>query len=498
MSYNTINDYLESFKFTTKTQDIIAYVTNRHHQPLAISPKFREVFNIAETEEKLLFSTEKIDKNSNPFFYKFQKTLIQQEQQVVNNKLHHIFLQVINQTTSSKLYIVHKFPIIIDSVVQAVYTCMLPYGFPRIPDLTFITFNTNYYARPLTSEYKLTEKQHLILFFLIRNHSYAEISSWMSAFGHTISVARVNEHIINLKQIFNVSTRVELIDKALEKGYYSEVPLGLLQEGSYLIDDFLFKLKVVQDYSIPVATPEYIKSTTPERNRILYLQEAKLITQDISNHIDKISQFYFHLDSPVYFFDDKKALIAKTESCMSLGLDSHESKFLQEIISVPTQTNNSKYLQVIQVNKGVKIFIVYKDTIVNELKEIIGYSIRISPYIMPSIPLIMEKVFNVVKLPYSSVPEEIIFTKKQLFVIYFYIRNFWNQRISQVLSEIGFKMTSGRVNEHLANIKSKLKINAKNQLLDRAIAMNHHFIPRELIKTGLFNIDNTEIDKWIC
>ena len=85
MSYNTINDYLESFKFTTKTQDIIAYVTNRHYKSLAVSLKFSEIFNTTGSKE--------IDSSSNSFFYKHKETLIEQEQQVVNNKLHHIFLR---------------------------------------------------------------------------------------------------------------------------------------------------------------------------------------------------------------------------------------------------------------------------------------------------------------------------------------------------------------------------------------------------------------------
>lgn len=497
MTPNAINDYLESFKLITNTQNIIAYVTNKHNQLLAVSCRFKEIFNLGEAEETSLYSLNDVNKNASSFFYKFKATLIEQELLVIKNKLHHVFLQVINQFSSSKLYIVHKFPVIIDSNVEAIYTCMLPYGFPRIPDLTFITFNTNYYARPLTSEHKLTEKQHLILFFLIRNHSYAEISSWMSAFGHTISVARVNEHIINLKNIFNVNSRIELIDKALEKGYYSEVPLGLLQEGSYLIDDFLFRLSVVQDYSTPLATPEYIKPTTPRGNLIIYQPQTLRINHDIANYLDKVSQFYFYLDTATYFFDNKNTLIAQTASCINLGLGSHEGELLQEIIKIPSKTN-SKHLQVININNSVKIFIAYKHVILNESEQIIGYSISISPYIMPSIPLVMEKVFNVVKLPYDLVPKDVVFTKKQLFVIYFYIRNFWNQRISQILSEIGFKISPSRVSEHLANIKSKLKVSGKSHLLDRAIAMNHHIIPRELIRTGVFNIDNTEIDKWIC
>jgi DNA-binding CsgD family transcriptional regulator len=130
--------------------------------------------------------------------------------------------------------------------------------------------------------------------------------------------------------------------------------------------------------------------------------------------------------------------------------------------------------------------------------ETIGFIISIRPYNMPSIPKIMENIFKVVRLPQVPIDEKKLLTKKQYFILYFYIRNYSSQKISEVLTVLGYKVTTNTINKHLGNIKKVLNVTKKTQLMDKALVICYHGVPDSLLKTGIFESQNTLIDKWVC
>lgn len=490
-----LNDFIKSFLFTSESQSIIGYVVDVKSRFLAISNAFHGEF-ATKAPLKNKNSYQYIQSDRGMFFHENCQTLKEHNQFVIDSKLHHVFLYVVNESEFTKLYIVHKYPIIFNDVVKAVYTSFQPYCFPRVPDLTFISFGVELYARPLSSQYRLTAKQRLIIFFLVRNHSYTEISAWMKAFGYHISPNRVNEHITNLKIIFEVNDKQELVSKAIMCGYYSEIPSGLLPTGAYLIDDYLFKLNIINNYSHG-DTPLFVKPISLlETNAFCWDQANPSCDNQIKNHIDKIAAFYSQTDYAVCIVDLFGNLVANTNSfaCHKIW---HEN-FIKDILDKNSNQLSEKYLYVTEVNEGKEIFIVYKYPIVSSSNQIVGYTIRLMPYIMPSIPKIMEVVFKVIKMPTDDICSNYNLTKKQYIILYFYIRNYGNQEISKTLAALGMKITIHTVNKHLENIKKVLKINHKNQLMDKGTILCYHLIPTELLKLGLFSLEDTLIEKWSC
>lgn len=100
---------------------------------------------------------------------------------------------------------------------------------------------SNYLVRSNSSynqlEYKLTEKQHIVLFLYLHRYSAAEISSILGTLDYKMSNSRINDHLEALKFIFHVKTKDQLIEKALAMNYDLLIPGALLKEGSYPLDE---------------------------------------------------------------------------------------------------------------------------------------------------------------------------------------------------------------------------------------------------------------------
>jgi DNA-binding CsgD family transcriptional regulator len=92
---------------------------------------------------------------------------------------------------------------------------------------------------PRQTKPKLTEKQHMILFFYINKYSNTEIANVLTSLGYQISSGRVNEHLAKIKYIFGVRTKEELVDIAIKLNYHLFIPRKLLKVGTYLLDDEL-------------------------------------------------------------------------------------------------------------------------------------------------------------------------------------------------------------------------------------------------------------------
>lgn len=491
----SLKDFIKSFQFVVDNQSFVGYLVDQKSNFLATSNAFDEEFSIKPSTRKK-YSYQYVQDNKGSFFQENCQALKEYNQFVINTKQHNIFLYVINGFEFARLYIVHKYPIIINNQVEAIYTCFQPYGFPRVPDLTFLSFKVELYARPLSSEYKLTAKQRLIIFFLVRNHSYTEISAWMKAFGYHISPNRVNEHITNLKIIFAASDKQDLVSKAIMSGYYSEIPSGLLQTGVYLINDYLFKPNVI-NCSILENIPIFVKPTTiTHENSFCLQQDNGLFDNQLQVYIDKIALFCSQIDDAICVVDLSGNLVANTDIFAYYEIKHND--FIKEVLDGDDKRLNGRYLYITKVNENTEIFIIYQYPIFSSSNQIIGYMIRIIPYIMPSIPKIMEAVFKIIKMPNDVICNSYNFTKKQYVILYFYIRNYGNKEISEILSMLGMKITVHTVNKHLENIKKTLKIHHKSQLMDKGTILCYHLIPSELIKSGVFSLENTLIAKWSC
>jgi hypothetical protein len=79
-------------------------------------------------------------------------------------------------------------------------------------------------------EYPLTNIQHMVLFLALNNYSYSEISLLLSEFGHQVTPVRVNDYLEQLKLIFHVRNKIQLIEKAIGLNLHTFLPNGLFSK----------------------------------------------------------------------------------------------------------------------------------------------------------------------------------------------------------------------------------------------------------------------------
>ncbi len=85
--------------------------------------------------------------------------------------------------------------------------------------------------------YQLTRRQHVILFLYLNRYSATDISSILTILGQKITAGRVNNHLENLKYIFGVRSKEQLIEKAISLKYHLFIPRPLLTIGSFPLKD---------------------------------------------------------------------------------------------------------------------------------------------------------------------------------------------------------------------------------------------------------------------
>lgn len=124
-----------------------------------------------------------------------------------------------------------------------IYTSTRPFNLPNVLNLIYkingVTLGMQNKKQPVQIVHKLTERQHSVLFLYLNKYSNTEIASIITTLGNKISTTRVNDHLENLKYIFQATTKDQLIEKAIALGYHLLIPRVFLKSGCYPIDDSL-------------------------------------------------------------------------------------------------------------------------------------------------------------------------------------------------------------------------------------------------------------------
>ncbi len=92
-----------------------------------------------------------------------------------------------------------------------------------------ISHKNNSKKNPL-DDYPLTNIQHMVLFLALNNYSYSEIALLLSEFGHQVTPIRVNDYLEQLKFIFHVRNKNQLIEKAIGLNFHTFFPIGLFSK----------------------------------------------------------------------------------------------------------------------------------------------------------------------------------------------------------------------------------------------------------------------------
>lgn len=88
------------------------------------------------------------------------------------------------------------------------------------------------------AEISLTTRQKMVLFLVINFLSNSEIQIVLNASGFQLSLSRINTIFSDLKKIFRVNSKEELIEKAIRLNYHSQIPHEFLPKIFYDIDDY--------------------------------------------------------------------------------------------------------------------------------------------------------------------------------------------------------------------------------------------------------------------
>ncbi len=82
----------------------------------------------------------------------------------------------------------------------------------------------------ILKEYPLNRVQQMVLFLAMNNYSYSEISDLLTKFGYRITPFRINDYLEQLKLIFHVRNKTQLIEKTIGLNFNTLLPEGLFNK----------------------------------------------------------------------------------------------------------------------------------------------------------------------------------------------------------------------------------------------------------------------------
>ena len=166
----------------------------------------------------------------------------QQDRDIKNTKCAATFLEVLTIKGKAKIFILNKVPIINPDTLNfvgirvqlsnliwphAVKTLLKMHG---AKGLLLGQKNT----QDAWKEFPLTNMQHMVLFLCLNNYSYSEIAILLNEFGYEVTPIRVNDYLEQLKFIFHVRNKTQLIEKAIGLNFHIYLPEGLFNKRTSL------------------------------------------------------------------------------------------------------------------------------------------------------------------------------------------------------------------------------------------------------------------------
>jgi hypothetical protein len=237
-----LEQYVQSYRMISKSASgDMVYIKDLDLKYRFISPDALTFFGEkAENDVVGLTSKEALDKYNlwnNEVVEQFQR----QDLHILKTRKNGLYLDVLPFNNNQvKAFVVRKVPIINPDTDNCVG---IRGSFQRlaVPHPAKTLFKIHGVKGLLLSQprrkdpfqdYPLNSMQHMVLFFCINNYSYSEIAVLMNAFGYEITALKVNEYLEQLKFIFHVPTKNQLIEKAIGLNFNVLYPAGLFNKAS--------------------------------------------------------------------------------------------------------------------------------------------------------------------------------------------------------------------------------------------------------------------------
>lgn len=227
--------YRDCFQTVFSQTDDLVYLKDSEFKYQVITDNLLLKFGIDSSQHIINKTTAELQLPSamTSFLPKFEK----QDLQIQKYCKCGIYLDVFPYPENMNIYVVYKKPIInpVTNNFVGIRGELTPMLFPHIAKLLFKVHGTKGLLltqkcpKNAFKEYNLTEMQHIVLFLCISNYSYTEISLLVSQFVHEVTPIQVNGYLEELKLIFHVRTKNQLIEKAIGLNFHSYLPLHLFK-----------------------------------------------------------------------------------------------------------------------------------------------------------------------------------------------------------------------------------------------------------------------------
>ena len=121
----------------------------------------------------------------------------------------------------------------------------------------------------------------------------------------------------------------------------------------------------------------------------------------------------------------------------------------------------------------------------NNVVGIIGY---VTPLVLPNMLDILYRMNSITtSTPERGKPSPLKYelTPRQHMILFLSLYKYSYTEVATILTNLGYKLSSGRVNEHLENLKYIFGVKSKDALLEEAIKLKYHlYVPRKFLKVG--------------
>lgn len=164
----------------------------------------------------------------------------EQDLKISQQKKNKIYLDIIVYGKQNKIYVRYNYPIINPETnnfvgIRGYFTDLLwPHPVKTLLKMhgcKGLLINQKINKNSL-KDYQLSSMQHMILFLCLNNYSYSEIALLLNEFGYSVTPARVNDYLEQLKLIFHVRNKTQLVEKAIGLNFHLFLPEGLFNKSS--------------------------------------------------------------------------------------------------------------------------------------------------------------------------------------------------------------------------------------------------------------------------
>ncbi|AUR52957.1 helix-turn-helix transcriptional regulator [Aquella oligotrophica] len=164
-----------------------------------------------------------------------------------------------------------------------------------------------------------------------------------------------------------------------------------------------------------------------------------------------------------------------------------------ELIKTSLKAQNYLYVDIYK-----HIGLIRKRPIINpSTNGFVGILGVVRPFMLPNVLDIIYKINSIdLEVMEDPIGEQLKYelTPRQHIVLFFYVNKYSYSEIASILTTLGHKISAGRVNDHLENLKYIFAVKTKNHLIEKAIKLKYHlFVPRELLRVGSYALDDTMI-----